>query len=571
MSTLQDLYPILLEYPNFAEAFLKIKTKDRQIVPLTFNPAQEILWTLIAKQRREGNPVRAAILKARQLGISTFCEGYGFWSVMTNENTNALAVAHDADSTQKIFEITRRFYDYMPMRPMRRYSTKRELVLSNPDEKQRAEAVGLQSAMEIRTAGTIGAGRGATYHFLHLSEVALWPYPEMLVSALFPTVPYDRETVIVLESTAHGAGDWWHGFWQEAKSGGSPFVPIFIPWFVMPEYALDEALAKTWMRTGPISEDEKRLMRMYRLTKAQIAWRRMKIRELGLRAEEEAIGVSGEDLFRQEFPCDDLEAWVVAGLPVFDNRRLKLAYEKASAPTLRGYLDGKLEFHGDPKGPIWVWEPPEPGKVYFIGADVAGGGEGGDFSCVQVILSGDAVQVARWHGRLDPINFAHEIEKLGRWYNLAQVAVEINYEGLAVTSELRRRNYWNQYRWRYLDRFVDKLTEKIGWETNSRTKPLLIAHMSNRIREGTTLMRERELVEEALHFIQPGRGGPGFHDDRIIAFMIGAYCDFLDRPTAPSAVIHTLPEGMARPEGLDPRTHDLGPIGQEEARDWRTL
>ncbi len=565
------IVPIIHQYPAFAEAFLKIKTKERQIVPFKFNRAQELLWKTIETQRTKGEPIRIGILKARQLGISTFCQGFGYWQIVTNENTNGLAVAHDNDSTSKIFEISRRFYDYMPIRPMRRYSNRRELTFANPSERQRGRVSGLGSQMEIRTAGTIGAGRGATYQFLHLSEVALWPYPEILVSALFPTVPYAPETTIILESTAHGAGDWWHAFWQEMKNGETPFVPVFIPWFVMPEYSLSPDLAKTWLRTA-LSPEEKTLMRRYKLDKGQLAWRRMKIRELGRRAEEATIGISGEHLFRQEFPVDELEPWLVAGLPMFDTQRLTLALNNTvKTPIAVGYLDPALVFHADPMGPIAVWEFPKPKVDYCAGVDVAMGSAGGDFSCVQITRSGEASQVARWHGRLDPIVFAHEVDKIGRWYNTALVAVELNNQGLATQTELRHRGYWRQYQWRYLDRFTDKITDKIGWDTNARTKPLLTAHMAYLIREGTCLLHERELVEEALHFIHPGRGAVGFHDDRIMAFMISTYCDSLDRSQGASSVGHVLPEAMATPAGLDPRTHDLGTIGREDDTDWRTL
>jgi hypothetical protein len=516
-----ELRHAFTHFPTFSRTMLKVKTKKRQIVPLVLNGEQEIIWGAVEEQINNEEPVRIAVLKPRQIGASTLCQGLTFWNITTHFNTNAIAIAHDADSTRRIFEMSTLFYDYMPIRPKRRYLTRQEIILEEDDEMLRQTEPGLRSRLEIRTAGKMGAGRSVTTHILHCSEVAQWPFPEDLISGLFPAVPYEPGTMIFMESTAHGAGDWWHEFWQQCHEPDSQFRPIFIPWFTVREYEMSERLTGRWMERRGIDVEEKRLKRLYKLTDGQLAWRRMRIKEMK----------GDEDLFRQEYPATEEEAWIVSGIPVFDSHRLLLALERTRKPAAIGYLDGSLTWHDDRKAPIKVWVPPRPDKKYVIGVDGASGAAGGDPSCMQVVDEEDT-QVACWWGRLEPIALAHEVEKLARYYNQALVAIEIEDHGFATQAELRQR-YYNLFRWRTMDRFADKLTDKIGWETNVKTKQILIAHMSHLIREGDCRINDREAVKELMRFIETSHGGeaaPGCHDDRVMALMIALHVNNVERP-----------------------------------------
>lgn len=557
------------DFHQFAPKFLQIKTKQRAVIPFVLNGEQEILYAASHAQEQEGLPVRIAVLKPRQIGISTMCQGMVFHRIVTNENTNALAIAHDTKSTQLIFEMSKLFYDGMPFRPMRRYSTRQEIVFENPSEVGRIEIPGLRSRLTIGTAGKMGTGRAATTHVLHCSEIAQWPFPEELVGGLFPSVPYEPGTLILMESTAHGAGDFWHEFLQECHNGENQFAPVFIPWFHVREYQLDLTLTDRWMSKRPPDSEEKRLVKQYGLTDQRLAWRRMRINEFK----------GDEDLFRQEYPCDDVEAWIVSGRPVFDTNRLLLALDRTRKPLSQGYLDGGLKWHDDRKGPIKVWSWPVEGTRYVIGTDVALGVRGGDYS-VNCVLDENDDQVCEWHGHLDPISFAGEVEKVARFYNEGLVAIEIENQGFATQAELRK-TYYNMYRWRYMDRFSDKLTDKIGWETNVKTKPMLIAHMAHLVREGDIGLHSKDLVQEMMRFIEPGHAASGCHDDRVMALMIAAYVRSVEYPKGRLGAQGVIlpPWEQEMPEYLTPddlRSHDVrqpppAPWEREEDRDWREM
>ena len=65
-----------LEY--FAANYLKIRPKTGALEPLVFNAAQRELHRKLEEQKAKTGKVRAVVLKARQLGISTYIGGRFF-------------------------------------------------------------------------------------------------------------------------------------------------------------------------------------------------------------------------------------------------------------------------------------------------------------------------------------------------------------------------------------------------------------------------------------------------------------------------------------------------------------
>src|SRR6185312_17250646 len=66
--------------------------------------------------------------------------------------------------------------------------------------------------------------------------VAFFPDAKTTMLGLLQSVPDQPNTMVVLESTANGVGDWFHDMWVKAERGENEFTPIFLPWFIQPEY-----------------------------------------------------------------------------------------------------------------------------------------------------------------------------------------------------------------------------------------------------------------------------------------------------------------------------------------------
>jgi hypothetical protein len=150
------------------------------------------------------------------------------------------------------------------------------------------------------------------------------------------------------------------------------------------------------------------------------------------------IANRGRDLFKQEYPATPDEAFLASGRPVFEPQLIAPLLENAPTPlkrmTVEQTHDAKLKKLVDKVvehsvGELHVYKEHDPAQVYTIGADVAMGVRGGDYSCAQ-ILDGDKEQVATWHGHIHPDEFARVLAALGTYYNLALVAPERNNHGL---------------------------------------------------------------------------------------------------------------------------------------------
>lgn len=546
------LESLLSSFPVFCGAAMRIQDKYQRVVPLRLNAAQLVLYSRIEQQMQQRRPVRIVCLKARQLGISTFAEAFVLWKAL-RPNVNAMCVAHDLKSAARIFGIARFLYENLPpsLKPMKRYSSRRELTLENPDDATRAVNPGLRSRIEIRSAVDIGSGRGLTLNVLHMSEVALYPRPEFVWTSLSPAVPYTDDSAIILESTAHLLGGWWKDFWMRSKNGETGFLPVFLPWYLAEEYALSGPAADDLLST-PLSDYERHLQEAFGLTTGQLAWRRMKIQEMG----------GNEDAFRQDYPTTDEEAFIAVGAPLVPFDRLDLLEQHVQAGTVGDLFGG--HFVPSPEGRLVVWEFPSPHESYIVGVDPSQGTETSDPSCVQVLSrTTPQRQVACWHGRIGAVELADIVEDLALWYNEAMVAPESDSSGITVLRILRDRGRVPLYRWRYLDKTRGGITSRYGWLTTASSKPPLVASLRHSLLSGHLMLRDLQTIRELRTFVSNERGSaeaaPGCHDDRVMALAIASFCAILDGESPEE-------ESLPRVEMLDPRLYDT--FDPESVGNW---
>lgn len=79
-----------------------------------------------------------------------------------------------------------------------------------------------------------GIGTGTQKDFSHLTEVALWSWPERIRFSFIPAIPKAITTFHVQESTANGKG-YWKEVTESArkrKRGYESWTYIFIPWYM---------------------------------------------------------------------------------------------------------------------------------------------------------------------------------------------------------------------------------------------------------------------------------------------------------------------------------------------------
>lgn len=507
----------------YMEKCLKIRNKEGKLVPFKWNPMQEKSERLIYEhQVSKGKPVRVIWLKARQHGISTYCEGKIFKKTATNPYRNALIIAHEDKATQNLFAMSKLFYESLPplLRPMKKYSNESALVFENPtnNDEEKYRNPGLRSKITVATAKNVDTGRSAMIQSLHASEVAFWDNPESLMLGILQCVPDLPNTEVYIESTANGVGGYFYDLWHKAVRGENDYLPIFLAWFENPEYSTpfeSEKAKKAFMKT--LDDEEKALYREFKLTPEQLHWRRRCI----------ANKCNGSiEQFHQEYPSTPEEAFIASGRPKFNQQSLKKYREKQEKPIMKGYLeikDKQLKFIEDSSGYINIWKMPQPNKFYVIGADVSEGLATGDYSCA-VVLDEDFDLVASWYGHIDPDLFGDELVKLGMFYNEAYLGIESNNHGLTTIKSVLRKEYWNIYYQKSYDKIDEKITKKIGWNTNRRTKPIMINTLAEYIREMWLGIKWDTLISECFTYIIEEDGSTnaqaGAHDDTIMATAI---------------------------------------------------
>lgn len=201
----------------------------------------------IERQYNLGKPVRIQTLKARQLGLSTASEAVLFVWCFIHPGTNALVLAHEDKASQRLYQMTRLFWDRWEFNKLfiPQYKTRRQLRWAETE-----------SQLEVATAKNPESQRSGTFNAVHASEVAFWDNPEVLWTGLRDSVPRRHKTLIVLESTANGVGNWWHEQWLAAEAQDSEFVPMFFPWFGHSAYRQ----RGTGLRRQDLDEEESALL-----------------------------------------------------------------------------------------------------------------------------------------------------------------------------------------------------------------------------------------------------------------------------------------------------------------------
>lgn len=295
--------------PYFASKCLKVVDKQGQLVPFIFNQAQWYIHTRVEEQKKRTGKVRMVIIKGRQEGCTTYIEGRFFKETLFNSNQSAYILAHQAESTLKIFSMAARFYANLPepLKVTREKDTEKSMVYEHG------------SSYTVGTAGSSQVGRGMTVQYFHGSEVAFYENTEELSTGLMQTVADLPGTEVFLESTANGPGNFFHAKVLQALAGKGDFELIFIPWYWMDEYAVHFELTE-----NQLTDEERKLLETYSkdpirpMTIANLAWRRKKIVEF-------------EDKdwkFHQEYPCNVQEAFIYAEDRFFELDKLYAAAKR---------------------------------------------------------------------------------------------------------------------------------------------------------------------------------------------------------------------------------------------------
>lgn len=523
LSTIVDQRLWEKDSTNYYRDVLKISDESAKIVPFVLNAHQLKVQDEIDKQRKSGVPVRIIVLKERKGGNSTHCLAQVYREVRFRP-ADALVVANDYDTTEYLFQIIHRFYNYSPESeklPLES-SNRRELhFLQRPDGREGGRIL-------VETAGKKTAGRGFTPLYLLCSEAPYFENDVQVMNALLNSVPDTQESLVILEGTANGMGGFFFDTWQRASQGLSSYVPIFLCWKDLPKHT-KKVHDNTKFLTS-LTNYEKQIQARHDLTLGQLNWRRWCI-----------VNKCGGDpeMFKQEYPLTQEEAFLSSGRGRFDRDAL---LKIVTTDGIRGYLieeesygSGKhIVFQPNREGWLEIWKRPINARKYCTGADVAEGIEieGAssedkyDWSIGDVFDRHTGEQVAQLRAQIEPDEFGRQLVLLGRWYNMAFEGVERNGNGETALLEMKHLGYPEALIYsRTHDTSGAKYSvPQLGWKTTVVSRQNLVNLVDRSLRDQSTIINSRRTIQEMLGFkIKPnGRveAQEGMKDDAVFSYGI---------------------------------------------------
>lgn len=211
---------------------IKDKVSARSI-PFSLNAPQRRILAILEDMRTAGKPIRLIMLKARQWGGSTLVQIYMAWiQIVHCTHWNSLICGHLKDTSSAIKGIYTRMLKEYP----EQLNECEKNMLFHPFEKSRnaSEITGRDCIVITGSAESQESIRGYDIAMAHLTEVAFWrnstqKSPENVIRAVCGAIALLPLTVIVMESTANGVGNFFHTEWLRAKAGQSDKRPVFVP------------------------------------------------------------------------------------------------------------------------------------------------------------------------------------------------------------------------------------------------------------------------------------------------------------------------------------------------------
>ena len=590
------------DFPFWAASFAFIKQKGGgdDILFRLNRPQRKLVGAL--EQMRTGNkPIRLILLKARQWGGSTCIQLYMAWlQLVHSKGLNSLIIAHQRCATDEIKDMFDRMISRYPDHMLNAGCDK-------PPAKRMERVGGTTAAtriiarnckLKIGSAERPDSCRGGDYNLVHCSEVGLWKAtpgktPEDIHRAASSGILLQPNTMIVMESTANGTGNFFHKEYMAAKNEDSQFKALFIPWYEIEQYALpfsgvgpDDDIGQFACRLLEGREADQPLSDRSQL--GEYLWH---LWERGATLEAirwyvaERMKYSDHALMAAEYPSDDVEAFAHSGTRVFDKYGVENLRKDCRLMPIRGEIYGdapsgpeslrNLRFTRSGNGALLVWrdfDSSEAGQVinrYVVAVDIGSRTPQGDWSVITVIdrlamLHGGLPEVAaQWRGHSDHDLVAWNAARIAAYYDNALLVIESNSletkagggdsadQSLFILTTLKR-HYPNLYaRKGDMTSVAEGRQTRYGFHTNRFTKPMIITNLVQIIREGSYIEHDERCLDEYLTYELYPNGSygaiDGCHDDILMTRAIGLHVCFNEMPLPAKRV--AFPSGTRRVSG----------------------
>lgn len=571
---------------DFAAKVARGEIKQGPMV-LTDHQEMEVnLFCEILFVRKE--PLRAAVLKSRQLGNTIVLLAFALWLQVFHAPFNVMLII---DKDEHALTKKLQWLEWVEGLAMKWPELRVSLAMGGRTRK--TQKLNNNSLFVFESSTSDNPGTSDQFHMHIYSEKPKWRHgvAELVSRSVEPTISMRPMTVVIDESTANGQ-DSFYRKWGRITALGAPteVVPIFLAWFKSLEYSAKAPLnfafsSESAYRDFDPRNPEREILEeefavIHNLTDDQVWWRRKMIRD---------TFQGDRTSFDQEYPTTPLHAFRSVGTQYFATKfteQLDRRSKTEAAPAryvlmdLGGYRDTSRELHfsrlqpgfapwskglGDLHGTVIVREPPRKDKQYFAGTDVAEGkttkSERGDSDpdwSVTVICDQNGQQCAVMFSRLRAEELWLAKTMFCAWYNFAVWNGEINGPGNTLLTRLYGQvNYPNLF-WDVADKGKTNQSEQERtWMrvTKANRDPLLSLLRQTWSNDPTrpmvwdTDVFDETSVGQIGSFIRHSSGkyeaADGFHDDYILASAHSEYCRTrwlgLDQDSVPAPVPEVVP------------------------------
>ena len=528
---------IRLDAGTWFATYGTIKDKRGKVVKA---PKPNILQLRMFKYYREcqakGEPCKMVVLKPRQKGASTCSQALAYHHFMKYPSLNGSLMGDIAGTSDKVFEIFRRFAesDLFPW-------TSSGNIAQGGSKADGIELIS-KSVYGKETAGSKNAGRSGTIQVGNMTEVAFWATSGTTDPALaYLQSLYDEGEVslCIADSTPNGPSGWFYDTCTASMKEKNDWKFIFAAWFEFDDSVIPFKTeeAKKEFETS-LDEDEQREIDKYGCGLEQMQWRRRTIMD--------KCG-GDRDKFRQEYPSDPVECFLLSSRPKFNSECINKLERATRQPLVKGLVvaqdNGTATLLPDPRGTVEVWENPKAGCEYLVSIDTCTGEDqqvtgitaDPDYHSAQVWRNAyrdqhgvwhDTALVALHHSRLDIVYLAEEVANLSKMYGKCIAVPEVNNCGLALVKYLLEHNVpvWQRKRMSQVTKMVEK---SYGWNTDRATRKTILDHFAKLVLEEKLDIPSEKVIEEMKTFVTNASGKPeaaaGHHDDHVLSAAIALY------------------------------------------------
>lgn len=538
----------VLNVRKVMETHCHIINKEKKDQVLIFNSAQEELYEEIRRCKKEKKPVYFLILKARQLGMSTFTENFGMTLNVMYPNQSMFIMTQEQDASDQLYSMSHYTYENFPN------WLKSNASIVKDNQSMMLLTNGSKLQVMVASANAKGTGRGQTFTYAHLSEFDWWGGNVMqTLNGVLSACTEDA--IVIIETTANGCGN-FKKLWDRAverKNNGQETLwnPIFFAWFQDVEYESD------YYEEITLDKEEKQLIEIFKKDKhtkdmpyeqwiRKLIWRRRKIE----------LACNGDiNLFHQEFPSTPEEAFISSGQCIFDlnaiNKRKADLNEANMANLVRfdkGYFLYKIKYDeyshqrkpydikwksDSINGYITLFKAVEHRHPYVLAIDPAG--DGSDYTAINVLDNRSSEQVCTLHMQnMSTLEIACQAYAIGQYYNNALIASETNFAP-EVMSTLLELGYDNLYVMQADGNDMNQGNKKrFGFKTTQITRPYVISFLVEYVNKSSQLINSYATLIEAENFVRvvktidgrtkdKAQANAGQHDDLLMSLGIALY------------------------------------------------